>query len=194
MGRRVDGREEAPPLGKVSGARERRDDDEEEDTSVGGGQTRADTEYTRDAMSPGEGEDWALPSRRSASTRRTRSSARERVDKSNELLSGCIRPCLNSTNATSLVSSVSVGSAGEVLVQLIGNGKRPAPSSSGPRKRPCTAKTIAGRRTTSIRARPNDDGQRKEKTRLRSERDSAFNGLSELSRCRVIPRPGTRRD
>ena len=48
------------PLGHVFGARERLRRREEEGTSVGGGPTLADSEYTRDAMSPGEGEDWAL--------------------------------------------------------------------------------------------------------------------------------------
>ena len=56
----MDGREEAPPFGHVSGARERRVNDEEEGTIVGSGPTRADSEYTRHAMSPGEGEDWVL--------------------------------------------------------------------------------------------------------------------------------------
>ena len=45
--RRVDGREEAPPLGHVSGARERRDNDEEEGTSSEVGQ-REPIQSTRD--------------------------------------------------------------------------------------------------------------------------------------------------
>ena len=86
----MDGREEAPPFGHVSGARERRVNDEEEGTIVGSGPTRADSEYTRHAMSLGEGEDWVLPAEAlKVSNERLHAEdekLRERVDKSNELL------------------------------------------------------------------------------------------------------------